>query len=40
MHENVKMEDEVKVVEEEVNEIYGDEMEDYLVTYPFSMSEL
>ena len=39
LHNNGILEDEVKVVEED-NEVYGGDMEDYLVTYPFTMSKL
>ncbi|MBT4483965.1 MAG: hypothetical protein HOC71_09855 [Candidatus Latescibacteria bacterium] len=38
LHNNGILEDEIKVVEEEVNEIYGEDMEEYLVSYPFPMS--
>ena len=39
LHNNCILEDEVKVVEKEENEVYGGEMEDYLVSYPFPMFE-
>jgi len=33
------MEDVVNVVSEEFTEIYGNEFEDYIVSYPFPISE-
>ena len=35
---DMNMKDEEKAVSDEVNEIYGDDMEDYLQSYPFHMS--
>ena len=37
LHNNGILEDDVKVVEEEVSEIYSGDMEEYLVSYPFPM---
>ncbi len=37
---DMNMKDEEKTVSNEVNEIYGEDMEEYLVSYPFPMSEL